>query len=140
MINQQLLKPSGIVIVGGSDDVRKPGGKVLKNLLDGHFPGDLYVLNPKMDEVQGVKSFRDPFGLPNVDLAILAIAAKYCPDTVRILSAEKNTRAFIILSAGFGEENEEGARLEKQIVEIVNKVNGCLIGPNCIGFLNEHYH
>ncbi|GAH66317.1 unnamed protein product, partial [marine sediment metagenome] len=88
----------------------------------------------------GVKSFRDPSGLPNVDLAILAIAAKYCPNTVRILSAEKNTRAFIILSAGFGEENEEGARLEKQIVEIVKKVNGCLIGPNCIGFLNEHYH
>jgi len=140
MINQQLLQPSGIVIVGGSDDVRKPGGKVLKNLLDGRFPGDLYVLNPKMDEVQGVKSFRDPSGLPNVDLAILAIAAKYCPNTVRILSAEKNTRAFIILSAGFGEENEEGARLEKQIVEIVKKVNGCLIGPNCIGFLNEHYH
>ncbi|MQY79949.1 MAG: CoA-binding protein [Bacteroidetes bacterium] len=140
MINQQLLKPSGIVIVGGSDDVRKPGGKVLKNLLDGHFSGDLYVVNPKMDEVQGVKSFRDPSGLPDVDLAILAIAAKYCPDTVRVLAREKNTRAFIILSAGFSEESEEGAKLENQIVEIIDEVNGCLIGPNCIGFLNEHYH
>ncbi len=140
MINQQLLKPSGIVIVGGSDDVRKPGGKVLKNLLDGRFPGDLYVLNPKMDEVQGVKSFRDPSGLPDVDLAILAIAAKYCPDTVRMLAREKNTRAFIVLSAGFSEESEEGTKLENQIVEIIDEVNGCLIGPNCIGFLNEHYH
>ncbi|MCK4344090.1 MAG: CoA-binding protein, partial [Bacteroidales bacterium] len=125
MINQQLLKPSGIVIVGGSDDVRKPGGKVLKNLLDGFFPGDLYVLNPKMDEVQGVKSFRDPSGLPDVDLAILAIAAKYCPETVRVLAREKNTRAFIILSAGFSEESEEGAKLENQIVEIIDEVNGC---------------
>jgi acyl-CoA synthetase (NDP forming) len=140
MINQQLLNPSGIVVVGGSDDVSKLGGKVLKNIIDGNFLGDLYVLNPNMDEVQGVKSFRDLSRLPDVDLAILAIASKYCPETVRVLAREKNTRAFIILSAGFSEENKEGVKLENQIVEIINEVNGCLIGPNCIGFLNEHYH
>ena len=53
MINKQLLNPSSIVVVGGSDDIQKPGGKVLKNLIDGHFKGSLYVVNPKMDEVQG---------------------------------------------------------------------------------------
>lgn len=56
MINKQLLNPSSIVVVGGSDDIQKPGGKVLKNLIDGHFKGSLYVVNPKMDEVQGIKS------------------------------------------------------------------------------------
>ncbi len=140
MINQQLLNPKSIVVVGGSDDVQKPGGKVLKNLLDGDFKGDLYVANPKMDEVQGVKSYKDINDLPDVDCAVIAIAAKFCPMTVEILAKQKKTRAFIILSAGFSEENEEGAKLEKQVVDIVNSVDGCLIGPNCVGVLNPNYN
>nr|WP_320120534.1 acetate--CoA ligase family protein [uncultured Marinifilum sp.] len=140
MINEQLLKPKSIVVVGGSDDVQKPGGKVLKNLIDGDFKGDLYVANPKMDQVQGVKSFKDPKDLPQVDLAILAIAAKFCPSTIKFLAEEKNTRAFIILSAGFSEENEEGAKLEQEIVDTINSVGGSLIGPNCIGVLNPNYN
>ena len=89
MINKQLLNPSSIVVVGGSDDIQKPGGKVLKNLIDGHFKGSLYVVNPKMDEVQGIKSYRDVKDLPEVDCAILAIAAKFCPSTVEMLAKQK---------------------------------------------------
>ncbi|HFB61810.1 MAG TPA: hypothetical protein ENJ69_02380, partial [Bacteroidetes bacterium] len=55
MITEQLTHPHSIVVVGGSNDINKPGGKVLKNLLDGGFDGDLYVMNPKEEEVQGVK-------------------------------------------------------------------------------------
>ncbi len=139
MITQQLLNPRSIVVVGGSDDVQKPGGKVLKNLIDNNFQGNLYVVNPKVDTVQGVKSYRDVTDLPQVDLAILAIAAKFCPQTVEILAKQKETRAFIILSAGFHEESEEGAKLEEQIVETINATGGCLIGPNCIGVMNSNY-
>lgn len=53
-------------------------GKVLKNIIDGNFKGDLYVTNPKNDEIQGVKSYRNLNDLPEVDLAIIGIAAKYC--------------------------------------------------------------
>ena len=140
MINKQLLNPSSIVVVGGSDDIQKPGGKVLKNLIDGQFKGELYVVNPKLDEVQGVKSFRNVGDLPQVDCAILAIAAKYCPAAVETLAKEKSTRAFVILSAGFSEENAEGKALEKQIVETVDSVGGALIGPNCIGVLTTNYN
>ncbi|HKK59760.1 MAG TPA: acetate--CoA ligase family protein [Salinivirga sp.] len=140
MINKQLLNPRSIVVVGGSDDIHKPGGKVLKNLLDGQFKGNLHVVNPKLDEVQGLKSYRDVNDLPEVDLAIMAIAAKFCPDTIDILTKKKKTRAFIILSAGFSEENEEGAKLEADIVKKVNAVDGALIGPNCIGLLNQNYN
>ena len=140
MINRQLLNPESIIVVGGSEDISKPGGKILKNILDGGYRGALYVLNPKADKIQGVISFRDPAEMPDVDLAILAIAAKHCPSTVEFLAKKKKTRAFIIISAGFGEENEEGAELERQIVEIVNDTFSCLIGPNCIGFLNQNYH
>ncbi len=139
MITKQLLDPKSIVVVGGSDNIQKPGGKVLKNLIDGNFKGDLYVTNPKEDKVQGIKSFRNQDDLPQVDMAILAIAAKFCPDTVRVLAERKNTKAFIILSAGFSEENDEGAKLEKELVDIINANNASLIGPNCVGVLNQNY-
>ena len=139
MITKQLIDPKSIVVVGGSDDVQKPGGKVLKNLIDHNYKGNLYVVNPKADKVQGISSSKSVESLPEVDLAIIAIAAKYCPQTVRELAQNKNTRAFIILSAGFHEESEEGAKLEQEIVDIVNSVNGSLIGPNCIGMMNSNY-
>ncbi len=139
MITKQLIAPSSIVVVGGSDDIQKPGGKVLKNLIDHNFRGSLYVVNPKADVVQGISCNKNVESLPNVDLAIIAIAAKFCPQTVRVLANEKGTRAFIILSAGFHEESEEGAKLEQEIVDIVNSVNGSLIGPNCIGVMNSNY-
>ncbi|MDY0142937.1 MAG: acetate--CoA ligase family protein [Bacteroidales bacterium] len=140
MINDKLLNPKSVVVVGGSDDITKPGGKVLKNLIDGHFAGNLYVVNPKLDEVQGIKSYRSVEELPQVDCAILAIAAKYCVQSVEVLTSEKETRGFIILSAGFSEENEEGAKLEDKIVETINNVGGSLIGPNCVGLLNQTYN
>ena len=139
MINQQLLNPRSIVVVGGSNSINKPGGKVIKNLIDNNYKGELHVVNKKESEVQGLKAYQEVKDLPEVDLAIIAIAAKFCPEAVDILAKEKNTKAFIILSAGFSEENHEGALLEKQIVDTVNSVNGCLIGPNCIGFLNSNY-
>jgi len=139
MIHQKLINPDSIVVVGGSNDIHKPGGKVLKNIIDNNFKGDLFVVNPKLDNVQGVKSYRDVNDLPQTDLAILAVAAKFCPSTIKTLAEEKNTRAFIILSAGFSEESEEGAKLEKEIVDTINKVGGSLIGPNCIGVINQNY-
>lgn len=140
MINKQLLNPDSIVVVGGSDDIQKPGGKVLKNIIDGGFAGALYVVNPKAGEVQGIRSFHRVNDLPQVDCAILAVAAKYCPEAVEVLVKEKGTRAFVILSAGFSEENAEGGEMEKRIVEMVDEAGGALIGPNCIGVLTTHYN
>jgi acetyltransferase len=139
MINSKLLNPKHIAVLGASDDVQKPGGKVLKNLLNSTFKGEIYVVNPKEREIQGIKCYQRVEDLPQVDCAILAIAAKYCPESVEILAKQKQTGGFIILSAGFSEENEEGAQLEKQIVDVINQTGGTLIGPNCTGFLNTHY-
>ena len=76
MIVPELTHPKSIVVVGGSNDITKPGGKILKNLVDGGFKGELFVSNPKEDKVQGIKSYRNPDDMPDVDLAIIAIAAK----------------------------------------------------------------
>ena len=140
MITEQLINPHSIVVVGGSENIQKPGGKVLKNLIDGGYKGKLYVINPKENEVQGIKSYSDPKDLPETDMAIIAIAAKYTPETVDFLAKHKNTKAFIVLSAGFSEESVEGKKLEDKLVESVNKVNGSLIGPNCVGVLTPNYH
>ena len=113
MLTKQLLDPQSIAVIGGSNNIAKPCGKVLKNIIDGNYQVDLFVLNPKEDEVQGIKSYPSVQELPQTDLAILAIAAKFCPDTIRVLAEEKGTKAFIILSAGFSEENEEGAKSRK---------------------------
>ena len=140
MINKQLVDPKSIVVVGGSNDIKKPGGKVLKNLIDGNYQGNLYVVNLKEKEVQGIRSYQEPAGLPDVEMAIIAIAARFTFDWVKFLTEEKNTKAFIILSAGFSELNEEGRKIEKQIVEQVNKFDAALIGPNCIGMLTPAFH
>jgi acyl-CoA synthetase (NDP forming) len=139
MINEKLINPGSIVVVGGSDDLFKPGGKILKNIIEGRFSGDIYVVNPNHDVIQGVKSFREISDLPEVDLAILAIQAKYCLNAVNILVNEKNTRAFIIISAGFSEAGEEGRQLEQDIAAVITASGGTLIGPNCIGVITPSY-
>lgn len=139
MLNEQLINPNSIVIIGGSNDIKKPGGKIVKNILDGNYRGRLSVVNPKEKEVQGVESFSSVTTIPKTDLAILAIAAKHCLETITILAKEKGTKAFIIISAGFSETNDLGSNLEEEIVKVVNSVGGCLIGPNCIGIINKNY-
>lgn len=139
MIVNELLNPGSIVIVGGSNDIEKPGGKILKNIIDGGYKGKLSVVNPKETIVQGVKCFADVSEIDNTELAIIAIPAKMTLNTVEILAKHKGTKAFIILSAGFSEFGEHGKILEKKIVEVVESVGGSLIGPNCIGVLTHSY-
>jgi len=139
MLNEQLINPKSIVVVGGSNDIKKPGGKIVKNLREGGFYGKLQIVNPKDNIIQGLPCFSSVNELSETDLAILAIPAKYCLETIRILVEHKKTKAFIIISAGFAEAGEEGKRIESEIVALVNSVEGCLIGPNCIGILNENY-
>ena len=139
MIAKELLDPKSIVVCGASSDVHKPGGKALKNLLESPFNGPVYAVNPKETEVQGVKCYAKVDDLPQVDCAIICIASKFCAQTVDVLAKEKGCKGFIIISAGFSEENAEGAAIEKRIVDTINGVGGSLIGPNCTGFLNVNY-
>ena len=140
MINRQLLRPESIVVIGGSNNVHKPGGAVVRNLIQGGYKGTLRIVNPKEDEVQGIKVFHDAKEIPPTELAILVVAAKYCPDYVELLASEKEVRAFIIISAGFGEETKAGAALEQRILDTCERYGASLIGPNCIGLLTEWHH
>ena len=139
MLNEQLINPQSIAIIGASNNINKPGGKIVKNIIDGGYQGVLNVVNPKYNNIQGLPCFSSVNAIPETDLAILAIPAKDCLEAITILANKKNTKAFIIISAGFGEANIIGKRIEKKITAVINKVNGCLIGPNCIGVINKNY-
>ena len=140
MINRELLDPRSIVVIGGSNNVHKPGGAIVRNIIQGGYQGILRIVNPKEDEVQGIKVFHDARELPPTELAVLVIPAKLCPDTVELLARDKGTKAFIIISAGFGEETHAGALMEQRILDTCKQYGSSLIGPNCIGLLNRQHH
>ena len=114
-------------MIGGSNNVHKPGGAIVRNIINGGYQGELNIVNPKEDDVQGIKACHDVKDLPQTDLAVLVVAARFCPDYVEYLCREKGVRAFVIISAGFGEETCE-------------QYGAALIGPNCIGLLNRNHH
>ena len=140
MINRELLDPKSIAIIGGSNNIHKPGGAIVRNILQGDYQGTLRIVNPKEDEVQGIKVFHDIQELPPTELAVLVIPARFCPDTVELLAREKQTKAFIIISAGFGEETKAGAEMEQRILDTCEQYGAALIGPNCIGLLTRKHH
>ena len=140
MVNRELICPQSIVVVGGSNNVHKPGGRLVRNLLDGKYKGSLYVVNAKETDVQGLKSYHSVQDIPETEMAILSIPSKACVEVVDVLAHQKNVKAFIIISAGFGEETKEGGQLEDQILHTINEVGASLIGPNCIGLMNIHFH
>lgn len=112
----------------------------MRNIINGGYKGVLRIVNPKEDEVQGVKAFHDISELPPTDLAILVIPSHMCSETVDRLAEDKGVKAFIIISAGFGEETKEGAKLEQHILDTCERHGAALIGPNCIGLLNSWHH
>ena len=138
MINSSIFTPGSIVIVGASRDTSKIGGKILQNITQNNFTGKLYGINPKETNINGIPcpSIED---LPQCDLAILCIPAEYTEFYVLELAEKHGVRGFIILSAGFSEFNAEGIELQNRVLEIIEKYNCSLIGPNCTGVLTSTY-
>ena len=112
MVNRELICPKSIVVVGGSNNIHKPGGRLVRNLLEGNYKGELYVVNAKETDVQGLKCYHSVKEIPETELAILSIPNKACLEVVEVLAQQKQVKAFIIISAGFGEETKEGGILE----------------------------
>jgi acetyltransferase len=139
MISPYLINPASIAVIGGSENKSKPGGKIISNLIASPFSGELFIVNPKAIEIQGLRSYHAIADAPTPDLAILAIPARFCPLTIREL-CERGTRAFIVISAGFGELDEEGKQLDVEILQILDEYGASMLGPNCIGLIHENHH
>jgi acyl-CoA synthetase (NDP forming) len=134
-----LFRPSRIVVVGGSESLSKPGGKVLKNIIAHGYSGTLWVINPNAASVSELPTYPSIADIPGTpELAIVAVPAPFVAPSLESLAA-KGTRAAIALTAGFGEKDEQGKAEESRLVEIADRANMILIGPNCSGFMTPHY-
>ncbi len=138
MIRPETFSPASIVVIGASRDPSKIGGKILHNLLNSHFDGDLFAINPKESEILGVPC--PPLAeLPSCDLAIICVPAQFCEEYVTVLLQEKAVKAIIIVSAGFAESSAWGAALQQRLVDLADAHECTLIGPNCTGILTATY-
>lgn len=138
MIRPELIAPKSIAIIGASENTSKPGGKLLQNIIKGKFKGVIYAVNKKPVHVKGANYVSDIGQVESAELAIISIPAKECLEAIRKL-IQKGTRAFIIFSAGFSEADEAGKKLDKELVKMINDAHATLIGPNCIGVINQVY-
>jgi acetyltransferase len=134
-----LLEPASIAVVGASDDLSKPGGKLVRNILLRGYAGRLLLVNPRASEVQGVRAYPSVVDLPFApELAFIAIPARFVQPAVEEL-AQKGAKAVVVLSAGFGEVSGTGREEERKLVDIANAHDMLLIGPNCSGIVS-HAH
>jgi len=132
----RLLRPKSIAIVGASPTPGALGNTVLKYLEKHNFSGELHLINPKRDDIDGRPCIKSPLDLPmGVDAAILAIPRVAVLDTIKAL-ATRGCGAAVIFSAGFAEAGEDGLAEQREIGDIARAAGMIVEGPNCLGCVN----
>lgn len=131
-----VLRPSSVVVVGAGHRERSVGHQVLRNILDGGFTGEVYVVNPHRDQVLGVASWLSAADLPATpDLAVVAVPAAGVVDVVRDCG-RRGVRAVLVLTSGFGEIGPDGSHHQDRVLAVVRHYGMRMVGPNCLGLLN----
>ena len=132
----RLLRPRSVAVIGASDRHGALGATLLSNLVKYEFHGDIYPVNPKRDELLGLKVYHSVEELPEgIDCAVLAIPRDFVLGTVKSLG-EKGCGAVVIYSAGFSEAGEQGMKDQQELASIANAHGMIIEGPNCLGCTN----
>ncbi len=130
-----IFKPKSIALIGAKDTFGSVGRTMLLNLTNAGYKGAVYPVNPKRDEVLGLKCYPSLRSLPEVvDLAIIVTPSKTVPALVQEC-VDLGIKGVIIISAGFKELGPEGLKLEEEVLKIA-KGKLRIIGPNCLGVMN----
>jgi acyl-CoA synthetase (NDP forming) len=133
---ERLLSPRSVAVVGASPRTGSVAGEILRNLQRCAFSGILVPVNPKYEDVSGLRCYPTIEALPEpVDLAVLAINRNIVLDSV-VECGEKGIRDLVIVTAGFKESDEEGTRLERALQRLIAKYDLNVVGPNCMGLIN----
>lgn len=131
-----LFNPESIAIIGASRTEGKLGYAVLANVIESGFPGSIYPINPKADDILGYQAYASLSDAPgSIDLAVIVIPAKYVMQALEECAAEE-VGAVIVISAGFRETGREGREKERQMAEIAEKHDMPIVGPNCLGVID----
>ena len=132
-----LFFPRSVAVIGASTDAASIGGTPLpKHPVNGGFTGPLYPVNPKAKVISSVRAYPTIGEVPDeVDLAYIVVPQAYVIDVAR-QCAEAGVRGIVVISAGFSETGDDGAKLEAELLEIVRDSGMRMVGPNCMGLLN----
>jgi acetate---CoA ligase (ADP-forming) len=132
-----LLSPRTIAVVGASSDENKLGHIVVRNIIDSGFPGLVFPINPKVASIRGLTCYPSFRTLPIApDLAIIAIPAAGVLAAVKEIALQ-GTKNLVVFSAGFKEAGEDGVELEKKLAQLAKQYQLNILGPNCLGFVNN---
>jgi acetyltransferase len=134
---KRIFEPRSVAVFGAGPDAGSVGGTVLKNLVDAGFAGAIYPVNPKHEQVEGLKCYARAKDLPEpADLGVICTPARTVPGLVRECG-EAGVLGIIIISAGFREAGPAGEALQKQIAVEAAKFDGMrIVGPNCLGVIS----
>lgn len=136
-MNQNIINPKSIAIIGVSEDKKKIGSVMMDNLLKDGYKGDIYPVNPKYEEIRGLKCYHSVKDIPEspemVCIAIPALAVEAVVDEC----IEKKVKSIVIISAGFKETGEAGSKIEESIKSKTKEAEIRVLGPNCLGFINN---
>jgi len=130
------FSPQSIAVVGASREPEKLGYSVLANIQEGGYEGRLYPVNPKADEILGLKAYPSVLEIPDpVDLAVIVIPYRFVPAVLKECG-QKGIPSVVVISAGFREAGREGLERERELIETARKYDLRLIGPNCLGVID----
>lgn len=130
---EQLFNPAKVAIVGASDREGSVGNSITKNLLELGYQGEVFLINPKYQELLGKKCYQDLNEVEgDIDLAVVAIPAGFVNETIQKAQRVKN---FIVISAGFSEVGSEGRERENELLKIAEEKGVNILGPNCLGLI-----
>jgi len=133
---EPFFNPRSVAIIGASAKQKKIGYVIAKNFVES-FKGKFFMVNPSTKEIFGHESYPSVKSIPEeVDMAVIAIPAPVVPDVLEECG-EKGVKAAIVISGGFKEIGDDGAKLEEKLVEISQKHGIRLIGPNCMGVFDS---
>lgn len=131
------FKPRSVAVIGASTNPKKDGNIILNNIINSDFSGDIYPINPKAEEVLGLKAYPSLEKVPGaVDLAVIIIPARFCVQAVTDCAA-KGVKAVIIEAMGFTEIGESGKKLQDAIVDTAKTAGMRVMGPNCTGIVSR---
>lgn len=130
--------PRSIAIFGASSDLSSISGKPLRYLQEHGYKGNIYPINPKYQEIGGLKCYPDLLSLPETpDLLLVAVSYKRI-FMVLDQCIEKAVKNIIVFSSGFAEVGGDGVELQRKVVEICEEHGIKLLGPNCQGIVSPH--
>lgn len=131
-----VLEPRSVAVIGASRRRGTVGGEVLHNLLSAEFQGPVYAVNHEADVVQSLPAHRTVTDIPGaIDLAVVVVPAEAVVEAARAC-ADAEVKAVVVISAGFAEAGEVGARRQQELVSVCRDSGMRLVGPNCLGVLN----